>query len=389
MAKRDFYDVLGVKRDASEAEIKKAYRRLARKFHPDVNKNNKQAEKKFKEISEAYQVLGDEEKRSKYDRFGHNAFSASGFDPRTAGPNAAQGFDFSNFDFSSTSGDRKGFSDILSDLFGRFRQQGDASDAFRQSEPSRGQDLQYYMDLSFQDAVQGVSTIIGMQVNTPCQHCQGTGQEPGTQPMQCPECRGTGSTQASGNLFSVPRQCPRCNGTGMVAVTPCQKCKGLGTNADTAKIQVKIPPGVDSGSRIRLAGKGQPGQHGAPAGDLFIITRVKTHPFFERKGDNIYCEVPITVSEAALGAKIEVPTLDGTSLLRIPPGTASGTVLRLRSKGVPSLKSKSRGDLFVKIKIVFPPVIDEDSKELYRSLSQRSSFNPRRELEQYSSTARE
>lgn len=377
---KDFYEVLGVKRDATEAEIKKAYRRLARKFHPDVNKNNKQAERKFKEISEAYQVVGDAEKRRKYDQLGHAAFSSGGFDPRAANHAGRAGFDFSDIDFSTfTGGDRRGFSDVFSELFNRFRQREPAEESA--GEQPHGQDLQYYMDLSFDDAIRGVSTIIGISGEVVCGTCGGNGSAPGSRQVSCPECQGTGSIQAGGGLFSGSQPCPRCHGRGSVASNPCPTCRGSGVTTEQQKIQVKVPPGVDTGSKIRVAGKGQAGRGGSPPGDLYIITRVAAHPFFERKGDNIYCEVPVTVTEAALGAKIEIPTLDGNSILRIPPGTSSGTVLRLKEKGVPHLKSGSRGDLYVKVKIVFPPVIDEDSRELFRKIERQSKFNPRLEIE--------
>lgn len=382
MAKKDYYQILGVKKGASDAELKKAYRKLARKYHPDVNPNKEQAEQKFKEISEAYAVLGDPQKRKKYDRFGHAAFSAEGFDPRNAGM-GPDGFDFSNFDFSSFSGgDKRGFGDIFSDIFGKFKGQ-EQSGARQQRGPLKGQDLQYYMDISFADAVRGVSSVISIQKEVACKTCSGSGNKPGSRPAQCPDCNGTGSVSAGGGIFNINQTCPRCRGKGTVILDPCPDCQGSGRKIETQKIQVKIPPGVDSGSKIRLAGKGQPGVNGAPPGDLFIITRVEKHPFFERKGDNIYIEVPVTVPEAALGSKIELPTLDGSSVLRVPPGTASGTVLRMRGKGVPSLKGKTQGDLFVKIKIVFPAVIDEDSKDLYRKLKKREQANPRENLQTY------
>jgi molecular chaperone DnaJ len=381
--KKDYYEVLGVKRDASEADIKKAYRRLARKYHPDVNKNNKQAESRFKEISEAYQVVGDTEKRQKYDQLGHDAFNMSGFDPRGGGQNAWGGIDLSDIDFSSYSGDRRGFSDMFSEFFGRFKQREPSGvDPEVSSDQSRGQDVQYYMDVSFEDAVRGLSTIITLSGDVTCASCSGSGNAPNSRMTPCGECRGTGMVQ-SGGVFSGTRQCPHCNGRGVVSSTPCPTCRGTGVTAAQQKIQVKIPAGVDTGSKIRLAGKGQVGRFGSPSGDLYIITRVKAHPYFERKGDNIYCEVPISVSEAALGAKIEIPTLDGTSSLRIPPGTASGTVLRLKDKGVSSLKGATRGDFYVKLKIVFPQVIDEDSRELFRKLERQAKFNPRVEIEKY------
>ncbi|MFC1848824.1 molecular chaperone DnaJ [candidate division CSSED10-310 bacterium] len=380
MAKRDYYDVLDVKKNASEAEIKKSYRRLARKFHPDINQNNKQAEKRFKEISEAYHVLSDPEKKKKYDHFGHSAFSMNGFDPR-GGRAEGFGFDFSNFDFSGFKGEKRGFGDFFSDLFGRSKQEEPATG--KRQRTQKGQDLQYYMDISFQDAVRGVSTVISVQKQVLCKRCSGSGNSPGSRPVQCPDCNGTGSISSSTSFLQVPETCSRCQGRGTVSLDPCATCRGSGMTPDVQKLQVKIPPGVDTGSKIRLTGKGQPGLKGMPAGDLYIITRVKADSFFERKGDNLYCEVPITVSEAALGTKIKVPTIDGHTMLRIPPAAASGTVLRMKSKGVPHLKGGGRGDMFIKLKIVFPQVLDEDSKELFRKLAQSSRFNPRAQLEAY------
>lgn len=379
MAKKDYYEILGVKKNASDAEIKKAYRRLARKFHPDVNPNSKKSESQFKEISEAYTVLGDKGKRKKYDQFGHAAFGNEGFDPRNYRGAEGFGFDFSNFDFSSFGQDKqRGFGDIFSDIFGRFRQK-DTSTA-RKHTTQKGQDIQYYMDISFRDAVQGVSTIVQIQRQVSCKKCNGSGNATGSKPVQCPDCEGSGKINAMGGILQIPQTCPRCQGRGTVVLDPCQTCRGSGLTTELQKIQVKIPPGVDNGSKIRVSGKGQAGMNGGPPGDLFIITRVKSHPFFERKGHNIYCEIPVTATEAALGTKIEIPTLDGVSSLRIPPATNSGTVLRLKNKGIPRLKGGERGDMFVKVKIVFQKVIDEDSKKLLRELEKRLQFKPREEL---------
>ncbi|MBN2383202.1 molecular chaperone DnaJ [bacterium] len=383
MAQKDFYETLGVKKGASEAEIKKAYRRLARKYHPDVNPNNKAAEKRFKEISEAYNVLGDSEKRKKYDQFGHAMFGGEGFDPRTyTNAGGGFGFDFSNFDFSRATGDKRGFGDMFSDLFGRFRTKETAGPGSSAKQP--GQDLQYYMDISFKDAVFGVSTIVQVQRQVTCDQCGGTGQAKGSKPVQCPECNGTGKISLGGGFLQIPQVCGRCQGKGTLVLDPCRKCHGSGVVNEVQKIQVKIPPGVDNGSKIRVAGKGQAGLNGGPPGDLYIITRVKAHPFFERKGHNIYCELPISMSEAALGTKIEIPTIDGISSLRIPPASDSGTVLRLKGKGLPLLKGGGRGDMFVKLKIVFPKIIDEDSKRMLRELEKKSHFSPRAELNHYS-----
>lgn len=377
MAQQDYYDILGIKKGASDAEIKKAYRRLARKFHPDVNPNNKIAENKFKEISQAYQVLGDPEKRKKYDRFGSSAFNMNDFDPRSR---RGGGFDFSNFDFSSFSGGRKGFGNIFSEVFGQFNPRGHS--ATHSKKKKKGQDLQYYMDLSFIDTYRGVSSVIRIQKQVVCKVCKGSGKAPGTKTVQCPDCQGSGVI-SSGNIFQSSQPCPTCKGQGKIALSPCSACNGSGYTMEVQKVQVKIPPGVDNGSKIRLSGKGQPGRNGGAPGDLYIITRVKKHLFFDRKGVNIYCEVPISAPEAALGAKIRVPTIDSETMLRIPPGTASGKTLRLKGKGFPNLKNNKHGDLYVTLKIIFPKVIDEDSKKLYRELQERAHFNPRENIKQF------
>ncbi|HZY32098.1 MAG TPA: molecular chaperone DnaJ [Candidatus Methylomirabilis sp.] len=366
MNKRDYYEALGVGRSASEKEIKRAYRRLARKLHPDVNPNNKSAETKFKEVTEAYEVLSDAAKRRHYDQFGHQPPFGPGYEGAQRPGGGPGGFDFSQFDL----GGPGGVEDLFSDLFGR---RGHAP----QAGPSKGEDLHYSIDLNFTDAIRGLSTEISLQRHAACPTCQGTGVGVGGQLETCPSCRGSGRARAGRGLFGGHQACPRCRGTGKLPSTPCGSCKGDGTVLKTERISVKIPPGVENGSTIRVQGKGQSGRTGGPPGDLYIGTRVRPHAFFERKGDNLYCEVPISVTEAALGAKIDVPTVDGKASMRIPPETSSGQVFRLRGMGVPHLKGSGRGDQFVTVKIVLPRNLDARSQELFRELERVRPEDPR------------
>lgn len=364
MARRDYYEMLGVSRKASDQEIKRAYRRLARKLHPDVNPGNQTAEARFKEISEAYDILGSPEKRRKYDQFGPEAFTAS------AGSEGAGsgGFDFAGFDFGV--GGTADLGDLFSGLFGR------AASA-RPPEPASGEDLHYTLEIGFEDAIRGVSTEISLQKHSRCGACGGSGAKPGSRLDSCPECGGSGRRRGGGPL-RMPQPCPRCRGGGKVSREPCEACAGRGVQFGTDRIGVKIPPGVDTGSRIRLQGRGNQAANGGPAGDLYITTRVRPHPVLERRGDNLYVEVPITITEAALGDRIEVPTVEGTTSMRIPPETGSGQVFRLRGKGVPHLKGGGVGDQFVTVKIVAPRNLDARSQELLREFARLNPLDPRR-----------
>ena len=359
MNKRDYYDVLGVAKGASDKEIKRAYRRLARKYHPDVNPNNKAAEAKFKEVTEAYEALSDPAKRQQYNQFGHQPSGTAG--------GGAGGFDFSRFDL----GGPGGVEDLFSDLFGR---RGYAP----QTGPSKGEDLHYSIDLDFEDAVRGLSSEISLQRHGTCSTCQGTGIGAGGRLQPCPACKGSGRARVGLGFLGGHQPCPQCRGTGKLPSTKCASCNGNGAVLMTERISVKIPPGVDNGSNIRIQGKGHAGPSGAPPGDLYIVTRVRSHPFFERRGDNLYCEAPISVTEAALGAKIEVPTVDGKASMRIPQGTNSGRIFRLQGMGVPHLKGSGRGDQFVTVKIVVPQNLDARSQELFRELARLRPEDPRR-----------
>lgn len=361
-SKRDYYEVLGVPRNATLDQIKKAYRRLARKHHPDVNPGDRSAEARFKEISEAYHVLSDKERRARYDQFGHQAF---------AGPHGEE-FDFGGFDFSTF--DLGGLGDLFGDLFGRRSRRARAE---ARTSPTKGNDIHYSLEISFDDAFRGFSTQISLNKLKPCGECRGTGVRGGGESAVCSECNGTGEGRGRRGPILIPYPCPRCGGSGRVNLNPCSRCGGSGKLQGTEFINVKIPPGVDTGSRVRLAGKGEPGNNGGPPGDLYIITKVRPHPSFERKGDNLYCEVPITITEAALGAKIEIRTPEDISRMTVPPGTESGQRFRLQGKGMPRLKGAGRGDLFVTVKITLPKFLDERSKQLLRDFERLNPMNPR------------
>ncbi|HEV2176042.1 MAG TPA: molecular chaperone DnaJ [Terriglobia bacterium] len=396
---KDYYATLGVDRKAKPEAIRKAYRHLARKYHPDVNPGSKTAEEKFKQLSEAYEILSDEKKRKIYDEYGFysdnlppggypNWPGGPGGTASAAGARGATGasnFDFSGFDFSDLGGEsgaeagrggagRGGaFRDIFSQIFSR----GGAG-RVPQEGPERGVDLEHHMRLSFWDAIRGTQIRVTVARNETCPTCHGSGTT-GGKAAACPECSGSGTVeqQAGGMRFSMT--CPRCSGSGKVRPA-CPTCGGSGTVRKPENFEVRIPPGVDTGSRVRVPGRGNAGANGGPPGDLYIITAVEPHPVFERKGDNIYVKVPVTVTEAALGAKVEVPTIDGPSTIKIPPGTQSGQKLRIRGKGTPSLRGDLRGDQFVEIQVAVPRVADERSKEILRELARLNPADPRVDL---------
>jgi molecular chaperone DnaJ len=376
VAKEDFYKILGVKRDAKPDEIKKAYRRLARKYHPDVNPGDKAAEERFKQMSEAFDVLSDPKKRAVYDRFGQYSENLADAAARGAGPGYTQGtpFDFSGFDWGSTatSGGSSSFRDIFADLFGAGKVEREPP----RPQPQRGADIEMPLSISFEEAITGLTTNITVNRSEQCPRCHGAGDTGGALTI-CQTCKGTGQVQRAGGRLRFAQECPDCSGTGKRR-PPCPVCHGKGTMPKTETVKVRIPAGVDTGSRVRIPGKGEGGRLGAPPGDLFIITNVGRHQHFTRKGDNIYVIVPITVPEAALGAKIEVPTVSGKAQLRIPPGTQSGQKFRLRRRGAPSLRdATAHGDQFVEVQVVLPKVISEETKDLLRRYAQMNAENPR------------
>ena len=344
MAKSDYYEVLGVPRNGDEREIKKAYKRLAMKFHPDRNPGDKEAEAKFKEIKEAYEILNDPQKRAAYDQYGHAAFEQGGM-----GGGGAAGADFTDI-----------FGDVFGDIFGGGRRQ----------RASRGSDLRYNMELTLEEAVRGVTKEIRIPALEECDVCHGSGAKPGTSPITCPTCHGAGQVQMRQGFFAVQQACPTCQGRGKIIKEPCHKCHGHGRVEKSKTLSVKIPAGVDTGDRIRLAGEGEAGEQGAPAGDLYVQVQVRQHPIFEREDNNLFCEVPINFAMAALGGEIEVPTLDGRVKLKVPPETQTGKLFRMRGKGVKSVRGGNQGDLLCRVVVETPVKLNERQKQLLQELEE-------------------
>jgi len=342
LSKRDYYEVLGVSRSATEQELKSAYRKLALQFHPDRNPGSHEAEEKFKEINEAYGVLSNAESRSRYDRFGHAGVGSS----------AASG--------AWTAPDFGGFEDILGDLFGDLF----GGRSSRRGGPQRGADLRYDLEITLEQAAAGFNTQITIPRLESCATCNGTGAAPGTSPVVCNLCGGTGQVRFQQGFFSVSRTCHQCRGAGRTITNPCKICRGQGRIEKEQQLEVKIPAGVDTGLRLRLAGEGEAGQNAGPSGDLYVVIHVKEHDLFERQGNNLYVNVPVTFTQAALGAEIKVPTLDGEETLTIPGGTQTGSIFRLKGKGIVSLQGHGRGDLFVVASIVTPTRLTREQKRL-------------------------
>lgn len=368
MARADYYKTLGVDRKASQDEIKKAYRKLARKYHPDTNPGDASAEGRFKEVSEAHDVLADPDKRKKYDRGGSVFGGGSPFGAGGAGGTAGNGAQTGNF------------GDILSDLFGSAAGGRRRPGTRTRPQPERGRDLETEVSIGFSQAVAGAQVPVAVATQSPCPTCRGTGAEPGTEPIVCPVCQGRGVESQGQGLFSITRPCERCGGSGTVIERPCHTCHGEGRQRELKRYKVNIPAGVKDGSRIRLAGKGEAGMRGGPSGDLYVITRVSASPVFARKGDNLEVEVPITVAEALRGADVEVPTLAGTKTLRVKPGTRHGTVTRLRGEGSPKLGGAGKGDIHYRFLLDVPAELTREQREIVDDLARAMDDNPRADL---------
>ena len=342
MAKRDYYDVLNVSKNATKDEIKKSYRRLAMKFHPDRNTNDANAEKKFKEAKEAYEVLSDNSKKETYDRFGHDGLNQTG----GRGPSGAEGFS----DI---------FGDVFGDIFGGGRGGG-------RNQVFRGADLRYELKLDLEKAISGDSIKINIPTQITCNECSGSGAKKGSSPVKCGTCDGVGQVRMQQGFFSVQQTCPKCQGNGTVIQDPCLKCHGLGRTAKTKTLSVKVPSGVDNGDRIRLSGEGEAGKNGGPSGDLYVEIRVNPHKIFEREGSNISCEIPISILVAALGGEIKMPTLNGSVSVKIPPGTQSGKIFRLKGKGVTTARDNRVGDLYAAISVETPVNLSSKQKDILK-----------------------
>ena len=358
MSKRDYYEVLGLSKGASADEIKKGYRRKAKELHPDRNTSDPSAESKFKEANEAYDVLKDPERKAAYDRFGHAAFEGG----MGGGGGQRQG------DFSSA------FSDVFDDLFGDFMGGGQRGGG--RSRASRGSDLRYNLEISLEDAYSGLQKSINVPTSVQCSPCNGSGAAGGSEPSTCPTCSGMGKVRASQGFFTVERTCPSCSGMGKVISNPCSSCGGQGRSNKDRSLSVNVPAGVETGTRIRLSNEGEAGLRGGPAGDLYIFIEVREHKIFQRDGNSLFCRIPVSMSGAALGGDIEVPTIDGgRSRVKIPAGSQSGRQMRLRGKGMPSIKSAQKGDMFIEIAVETPVNLTSKQRELLREFEALSEDN--------------
>jgi molecular chaperone DnaJ len=369
---KDLYEILGVQKTASADEIKKAYRKLARQYHPDRNQGDKEAEERFKEIQGAYDVLRDPEKRKQYDQLGSRIFTGGG----------GRGGNFQWSGNIGDLGDLGDLSDLLGGIFGGGSFGGGRRTASARSRPraERGRDVEVAVNLSFEDSLRGITTKIPVDLETTCSTCKGTGAEPGTTPTICPVCRGRGVTSEDQGFFALSQPCPRCGGNGTVIEKPCRKCGGSGRERRTKRYTVKIPAGVKDGTQIRLKGKGEAGLAGGPAGDLIVTTRVTPSPLFERRGSDLILDVPVTYAEAALGGEVEVPTPDGRISLRVPPGSQDGKMLRVRGHGVPKLKGGGRGDLLARLRVVVPTKLTKAEREAIENLQKVAHRDVREEL---------
>ena len=362
MAKKDYYETLGISKGASEADIKKAFRSKAREHHPDKNAGGSKAEEEFKAVNEAYDILKDPNKKAAYDQYGHAAFENGGFG------NAGGGGDFSS-----------AFSDVFEDLFGDFM--GGNSRRGSGSSSARGSDLRYNMTISLEEAYRGKATTITVPSSVKCEQCSGTGGKDGTQPSSCPTCSGLGKVRAQQGFFTVERTCPTCSGRGQMNKNPCRFCSGSGTSQKNKNLSVNIPPGVETGTRIRLTGEGEAGMENGPSGDLYIFTEVMDHSIFQRDGANLFCQIPVSIISATLRGDIEAPTLDGgKTRVKVPAGIQSGKQLRLRGKGMPNIRGNSYGDLYIELNIETPVNLNENQKDLLREFEKSlkaSDNNPK------------
>jgi len=356
MSKRDYYDVLGVPKGSEKDAIKKAYRTKAKELHPDRNSDNPNAEAQFKEVNEAYEVLKDAEKKAAYDRYGHAAFESGGGGPGFGGSG----------DFSSA------FSDVFDDLFGDFMGGGRGG----RKQQSRGSDLRYNLSISLEDAFAGLQKTINVPSSVACGSCNGTGAAGGSSPTTCPTCSGLGKVRATQGFFTVERGCPTCSGAGQIIKNPCSSCGGQGTQKKDRALSVNVPPGVETGTRIRLAGEGETGPRGGISGDLYIFIEVSKHKIFERDGLNLFCRVPVSMAKASLGGEVEVPTIDGgRSRVRIPAGSQSGRQMRLKGKGMPAIKTVQKGDMFIEMAVETPVNLTARQKELLQEFEELSEDN--------------
>jgi molecular chaperone DnaJ len=365
MAKRDYYEVLGAKKGASAEELKKAYRTKAKELHPDRNSDNPNAEAQFKEVNEAYDVLKDADKKAAYDRYGHAAFEGGmgGGGQRGGFGGGGQG------DFGSA------FSDVFEDLFGDFMGRGGGGGGGR-SRAQRGSDLRYNLRVSLEEAYAGVPKTINVPTSIACDSCRGTGAEGGSEPTTCPTCSGMGKVRAQQGFFTVERTCPTCNGAGQIVKNPCKSCHGHGRIEKERALSVNIPAGVETGTRIRLAGEGEAGLRGGPTGDLYIFIEVKDHPLFQRDGVHLFCRVPVSITTAALGGEVEVPTIDGgKSRVKVPAGSQTGKQMRLRAKGMPALRGGGSGDMLIELAVETPVNLTSRQKDLLREFEKLSEDN--------------
>jgi molecular chaperone DnaJ len=360
VSKRDYYEVLGISKSCTDGELKSAYRKLAVKYHPDKNPGNQDAEEKFKEAAEAYAVLADPQKRAAYDRFGHagvGGAAGAGFDPSV----------FSEF------GD---FADILGSMFGF----GDLFGAKRRGGPQRGADLRYDLEISFDESAKGTETSILIPRQETCDSCQGSGAAPGSSPSVCSMCRGQGQVRRQQGFFTIAATCPQCRGAGRTISKPCQSCHGAGRVSRERKIAVKIPAGIATGQQLRLQNEGESGTAGGPSGHLYVVIHVREHEFFRRDGDHLFCEIPVNFTTLALGGEVEVPTLDGRERMKVPEGSATGTTLRLRGKGMPDVNGRGRGDLYVTLQVQTPKKLTKEQRKLLEQLADvlpKETFDPR------------